>query len=682
MGAAEISPKGGMSSDAARAEAAQGEYANMSNQLGLPENQEDWTEKDIEQLRSFLRDRRKLAQAVGYGNARCIEPEEAAQEAHTRASNVLESWHTLNRIVGRHEETLKNYWMNSSVTHQRDILREAWPGMAEKHRPDLLALRSESQEQRQAGTAYVDAFMWPQINLKDLTNDRGRLMQLFLNSRARSPPYAFATADLQALRTGQLSKAIQGVFLPGHDIIMAGQTAETYGKICRQTAEENVEAIAKGASFRAGDGMDVLEVQERLMAFLVKFCQLIIERIDDKDLEDLEGDLVLNMEISHQTRRNFPGYEDMSQVVLEAPYIEPRDVDLERLEIIVCNRLREAEAHFNSLRQDPEYFATTAKAWTGQYTKNFREKQDPHVFPAVADPSCRRKLLDRAIGRIVHNSYEEIHVWKHLVLQLQELRELQRQYPGTRNEDVVSSEYMEQPEYMQALQKLKALIDMRLHNHYMMKINDHFSLYLPQLDNSIREPCDTGSEVDQTLHHDGPSETPPDDLLWIWERFNDKENLSICGIKTISGEMDRFLSTFPKHTPRVTPLLQPAFSDISMVGGLREQFTLLWPRIFAPRTDKDIANRPQIEVVRWGQRLVAPIWGLVQLLNDLNGTTNPPIKLGEAGDPDSGRFDCSSPELRQSAEVYLKSFWDGFERDVKTLMPPREYEDLQELVAF
>lgn len=668
-----------MASDPARAETAQGEYGSMSNQLGLPENQEDWTDKDIEQLRSFLRDRRKLAQALGYANARCIEPEEAAREAHTRATNVLESWHTLNRIVGRHAEALGDSWMNNSPALRKKILLQAWPGMVDMHRPDLWALRRESQEQRRAGTAYVDAFMWPQINLRDLGYERVPFMVL-LNSRARSPPHVFAAADLEAVRVGQLSKAIQGIFLPGHDIIMAGETTETYGKICPQTAEENVEAVAKGASFKAGDGMDVLEIQERLLAFLVKCCRPIL---DDQDPGGAEGDLVRSIEKTNMLERGFNSrYEDMSDVTLQAPYIDPRDVDLERLETIIRNRLREAETHFQSLHQDPEYFATTARTWIGHAPEHVRERQDNNAHPDMADPSRRCKLLDRIIGRLVHNSYEEIHVWKHLVLQLQELRDLQRQYPGNRNADVVSSEYMEEPQYMQALQKLKALIDMRLHHHYMMKINDHFASCLPQLDNSINEPRDIGPGVERALHRNDPFETPPDDLLWLWNRFSDKEYLHICGVKTLSGEMDRFLAEHPEQTPRVTPFLQRAFSDISMVGGLREQFALLWPRIFAPRSDNDLANRPQIEVVRWGQRLVAPIWGLVQLLNDLNGTANPPIKLGEAGDPDTGRFDCSSPELRPAAKAYLKSFWDGLERDLKTLMSPTEYEDLQKLGAF
>lgn len=649
-----------MTSDAARAEAAQGKYGSMSNQLGLPENQEDWTDKDVEQLRSFLRDRRKLAQAVGYGNARCIEPEEAAREAHTRATNVLESWRTLNRIIGLHKKTLEERWLNSSPSLRQSILLQAWPQMSDTHRPDLWALERESQEQRQAGTAYKDAFMWPQINLKDL-KDQERLL-VFMNSRARSPPHVFATADLETIRTGQLSKAIQGVFLPGHDIIMAGQSAETYGKIYRQTEKENVEAKAKGVSFKAGDGMDVLEVQERLLAFLIECCAHIL---DDRNSGGLEREPVQVIQKSRfQAHRENPEYQNMSEAMLEAPYIDPRDVDLERLETIVRNRLHEAETHFQNLHQDPEYFTAMVRAWIGTPEK----QEDSNTQPGAADSSPRRKLLDRTIGRLVHNSYEEIHVWKHLTLQLHELQDLQRQYPGNKDAAVVSSEYMEQPQCMQALQKLKALIDMRLHNHYMMKTNDHFVSSISQLHNP-REPHNASSR--------------DDDLLWLWNRFNDKENLNIRGMKSLSGDMDRFLAEHPteKETPRAK-LLQPAFRDISMVAGLRELFAMLWPRIFAPRSDNDIAIRPKIEVVRWGQQLVAPIWGLVQLLNDLNGTANPPIKLGEAGDPDNGRFDCSSPELRQSAETYLKSFWDGIERDIKALLPSKEYEDLQELAMF
>lgn len=44
------------------------------------------------------------------------------------------------------------------------------PNIPQTHRPDFRALERESPKQMQSGTKFRDAFMWPYINLEDLTH--------------------------------------------------------------------------------------------------------------------------------------------------------------------------------------------------------------------------------------------------------------------------------------------------------------------------------------------------------------------------------------------------------------------------------------------------------------------------------------------------------------------------------
>lgn len=602
-----------------------------------------------------------------------MEPDEAAREAKTRSSNLLESQRTLKSIVGRYESSLQEKWLGMPLERRKEILLEAWPGMAPIHSPDLWALRRESPEQRQAGTACKDAYMWPQINVEDLCKEKPLL--LLINSRARCSPYVFAAADLEGAHIGHLSKAVQGLFLPDHDMAMAGDSADTYGKIYKNLSAEHVEDMMTGRSYKSGDGMDVLEIQERLLGFLVTCCKLIM---GDK-LADLTEESTVTIQRSPlQTNRDGPLYACMSDVALEAPYINPREVDLQRLKIIVNARTSDAQTHFRNLRHKPEYFAKMARNWIEHAPENLRDKQG-NVHPDLADQARRREFLDRVIGRMVHNSYEEIHVWKYLGLELQELRALRNRYPERDISDArVNPEYVERPEYVQSLQKLKILLDMRLFNQYLLKINYHFASS-PRLRESFAQVHDPSWHTSiRPLPRTGTLDTTPDDLLWLWGRFATDDSLHICGVQNLSGAMERFLETHPDQESRVTPFLQSAFADLSIIGELQRQFSMLWPRIFLHRGDKYIAHETQA-VMEWGQDLVSPIWHLVQLLNDAFGPAM--IKLGEEGDPESGRFDYGpgDEDGRRAAEGALGSFWGRFEGELKGQLRREDYEGLRGL---
>lgn len=667
-----------MAFNAPQAEAALGGHGSLYSQLGLPPDPSLWTGEDVEELRSFMRDRRKLANALGYGSARCTEPDEAAREARTRSSNVLGSWRTLKGVIGRQEGILREKWLGISPERRKEILLEAWSGggtMAPTHRPDLWALRRESPEQRQAGTAYKDAYMWPQINVEDLSKDKPLL--LLLNSRARCPPHVFAAADLENVHVGHLSRAIQGLFLPDYDMAMTGETVDTYGKMYKNLSPEHVEDMMTGRSYKSGDGMDVLEIQERLFVFLVTCCKLLL-LLDDEPVDSKEEATGTIQRSPLQTNRDDSLYTSISDVGLEAPYINPQEVDLQRLETIVNARTKEAQDHFWNLRQVPEYFAKAARTWIEHAPENLRDKQG-NVHPELADPSRRQKFLDRVIGRMVHNSYEEIHVWHYMGVELQQLKTLQSRYPEQDTPDArTTPEYVKLPEYAQSLQKLKILLDMRLFNQYLLKINYHFASS-PRLREHFTRVQDPKWHTSIRPHlRTGTLDNTPDDLLWLWGRFSTDESLRICGVQNLSGAMQHFLEAHPDQEPRVTPFLQSAFADLSIVGELQQQFSMLWPRIFLHRGDKYVANETQA-VMRWGQELVSPIWHLVQLLNDAFGPAV--IKLGQEGDPDTGRFDYApgNEDERQSAEGALGAFWGRVEGELRGRLRREDYESLRGL---
>jgi hypothetical protein len=89
--------------------------------------------------------------------------------------------------------------------------------MSAAHRPEFDAFKRETEQQRDAGTRFRDADMWPFINLEDLS--KPKTPPLFLDSRGRNCPDPFAMADENVFHLGHVSKAIVPVFL-NHYVMM------------------------------------------------------------------------------------------------------------------------------------------------------------------------------------------------------------------------------------------------------------------------------------------------------------------------------------------------------------------------------------------------------------------------------------------------------------------------------
>lgn len=83
--------------------------------------------------------------------------------------------------------------------------------MPEVHRPDFDALRKQRSllalEGIRDGSQYRDAYLFPHINLEDLSNNKYLL--LFIKSRARNDPEAFAWSDSQHLQMAASADAIK-----------------------------------------------------------------------------------------------------------------------------------------------------------------------------------------------------------------------------------------------------------------------------------------------------------------------------------------------------------------------------------------------------------------------------------------------------------------------------------------
>jgi hypothetical protein len=72
--------------------------------------------------------------------------------------------------------------MKKSTKSRKELLLKAWLEMATTHRPDLQNIRSKSN--KHPSTIRQAAYMWPYINLKDLS--KPKVLYLQLEKRTKS----------------------------------------------------------------------------------------------------------------------------------------------------------------------------------------------------------------------------------------------------------------------------------------------------------------------------------------------------------------------------------------------------------------------------------------------------------------------------------------------------------------
>lgn len=129
-------------------------------------------------------------------------------------------------------------------------------------------------------------FLWPRMNLEDLTKFEPLL--LLLNARGRNSPPTFAFADLETVHFGvRVDQMSHPPYLDMYSMVFTGQESpEVYGQLV--SLEEDPTAYHRlhlGRDTSPGEGLWILEIQRRLYRFLVNICHDIVhdQQVEDND---------------------------------------------------------------------------------------------------------------------------------------------------------------------------------------------------------------------------------------------------------------------------------------------------------------------------------------------------------------------------------------------------------------
>jgi hypothetical protein len=159
----------------------------------------------------------------------------------------------------------------------------------------------------------------------------------------------FAHADFAASRVGRVSGILMQAFLNVHTMILEGETVETYGRLV--SWDEDEDAMNKmfcGLQHQPGQGLWILEIQQKVLRFLVQCCQSILHEFTPTSLISAE----IPIKPEPLPIGDSSEYPTLATMAAEAPYRVPAKLDFIRLKKLAAARLTSSEDHIRALRED------------------------------------------------------------------------------------------------------------------------------------------------------------------------------------------------------------------------------------------------------------------------------------------------------------------------------------------
>ncbi|RYP74766.1 hypothetical protein DL769_003940 [Monosporascus sp. CRB-8-3] len=585
-------------------------------------------------------------------------PAEVRREAQARSNNIFGSYVTLREILIRHEATIQKRWTKKTRQQRQKILLDAWPDMAVAHRPDFDAFRRANRSRQGAsGGRFRDYYIWPQINQEDLLKPKSLL--LLLNARGRNSPPEFAGADFEAMHLGLVSKNLVAVFLNQHTMVLHGAcNAREYGRLL--SWDEHPDAfdwMHTRKQFLPGEGLLVLEAQEKLMQFLVNCSQHILHEIPADNL--IADTFPIQPEPHLRTGKEPNGFDSLAVMAAEAPYRLPARLDLSRIESVLGARVSAAEDHLWAVREDPAYFLEQlieSKEHRQELIKDTRGDEHP-----VLRTVHQKVFWARVCGTVAFESYLQIEVFSELYRQAQGLRLLQIKYATA-----ISPTKDLPEELMNAILKFRHFL-----NHAakgpLNQLRHDVVASPPWRKYFVRQPPpdSTSSMIVVEQKSSVKLSTIEHQLLWIlrtlWE---DGQDLFFVRLPLIVDELERLVETEPRAQELLSARIASIVGDLAIISHCIGQLDLYqpWARYF----ETALLDREDDIKTDFEER--TRIWRMImEALRDSNL-----IQVAKLGTPSDRRFAYPYEKRRtkqnveelQRAEQHLDEFWAAIDQVV------------------
>ncbi|KUI54969.1 hypothetical protein VP1G_02378 [Cytospora mali] len=297
-----------------------------------------------------------------------------------KADAIMKSWTNINGIYKSKRYIIEKRWLKLRNDRKKTLLRDCWPGLPEKHRPDLdgpavwrlrgqrkLALPWPPQSAPQ--TSHL---LMPDFSEEDLGNNDVALLHL-LETRANLHPGDFGRLDLKHIFNTRLREhfgenlKFHGAWseqLKGTPLVYTGppfedgENPEEYGATCKLEDASHLRTLFDAGYVTSEEGKRVMNNQEKIYGFLERLCNKLTEN-QNKSAKGEAKQTVwrrkpnFDPEGPEETENLRLYLEDNSHMVaFSAPY----DVDWEYISALCGFQLRRAQDGLRQMKEDPELF--------------------------------------------------------------------------------------------------------------------------------------------------------------------------------------------------------------------------------------------------------------------------------------------------------------------------------------
>ncbi|KAI1634877.1 hypothetical protein F4809DRAFT_490954 [Biscogniauxia mediterranea] len=580
-----------------------------------------------------------------------VPPAKVRQEAREKSGRILANHRLLKEILKRHEAKIQKRWEKKTRPQRLKILLECWPDMPATHRPDFATFRKYGGKLDHIRAQERSAFMWPYINQEDLTKPKS--LPLLLNARGRHHPSEFAAADGDAMSMGKVTMAIVAIFLNMHVMILNGTTRdEDYGKLLAwEDHEDAFDWMHTRRQFLPGEGLLILEAQDRLLEFLVACCRMILHDIPAGEILDNIYPL-----IEHEPPRRITvdnsGAASLAVMAEEAPYRAPSDIDLIHIESLLSARVAHAEDHIWSLREDPSYFSDRLFEMREHRLELLKDVRGD-VHPTLKPPQGYL-LWARVVGNVLVDAYLHLEIFSKLRNQATKLRALREKHAA----DISPGKDLPE-EYLWALLKFRHYLNQAAKGP-LKQLETAVAASPPFRGFFVREvPISSlSSKIIVTSKPGVKMDKTEGQLIWLlrtlWE---DGHDLFLCSLPMVVDELDRLLNVDRKARQMVSPYVAMLIGELSILGECLRQINTYFP--WANSFENMLVDREEKIKKEYAESMTVE----ARILTAFRDTALTPIV--SFADPSDKKFEYPVGKKRnrenierlRQAEACLDTFW-------------------------
>ena len=423
-------------------------------------------------------------------------------------------------------------------------------------------------------------------------------------------------------------------------LLLGQKTAATYGRLVSWDEDDNAfDMMSRGVGVQPGEGLLILEIQQRKLQFLRACVETILQDMPINDLTSVPVDPQPGKRGSATNTNDESERPSLSKEMLEAPYRTPDQFDFGRVQSFVLARRSEAEDHIWFLREDPAYFKDTILDWSEHRQEKILS------INGKTHPALKQDIFwERVLGNVVVNAYTDLLAWDRLNQDVAQLVALRDQYS-----ELISPTAELPEEFAQALCHFSYCLE-QMTKGPISSFKVGMPASPPLRNHYAREPQDPNTTkigvVAKSSH-----QSRNDDFLWLLERLLIDQQVFLCGLENLLDELERMLRNDPKCRDRMSSWLAKVVSDLALLAELKRQIGLLSP---GPPMLEALDSKEKQKEFSKRMGLMTTVFTIFQKDMYLCGAGSPLTKVNY---PIDKRRTAATTKTMQEAEKNLDNFW-------------------------